>query len=264
VPDTSERETSYREEPEAYRRPKKHKKHAQHGGAWKVAYADFTTAMLALFIVLWVMSQDPTIKQAVQYYFRDPVGFLRSGAAIIPMGKGQSLSVTEDQLQDALIGNMEQEVSHIQEMMKTDEMLQKISDQIVFEVTDEGIRMEMRDAPKFSFFAIGSASVTPELMRFLELLTPEVNRIGYQVVIEGHTDSRQYGNQQNYTNWELSSDRANSVRRAMLAFNMKKENLSEVRAYADTRLLLPKNPLADENRRVSVMLKRPIITRSEE
>jgi len=236
----------------------KHGKHPHHGGAWKVAYADFVTALLALFIVLWVMGQDDKVKEAVQAYFRDPTGYSKVGGVPFSVGKGATISPADGAVKAAAERKMEEDLAKLEEMLEETAELSKFSDQIVFELTDEGIRMEFRDAPKFSFFRIGSAQVSPELEEIFRILTPEVVRMNYPVVIEGHTDDRPYGTK-DYTNWELSADRANAIRRTMLYYGLLKERVSEVRSYASTRLLKPAEPLAEENRRVSILLKSPLV-----
>ncbi len=237
---------------------RKHGKHvAPHGGAWKVAYADFVTALLALFIVLWVLGQDATLKEAVQAYFRDPTGYTKVGGSAFTIGKGATISPAAGAVKEAVERKLEEDINRLQEMLEETEQLQKFSDQIFFELTDEGIRMEFRDAPKFSFFRIGSATVSPELEEIFRVLTPEIIRMDYPVVIEGHTDERPYGNME-YTNWELSADRANAIRRIMLNFGLLPERIAEIRAYASTKLLKPADPFADENRRVSIFLKSPL------
>jgi chemotaxis protein MotB len=239
-------------------RHKKHKKHSAHGGAWKVAYADFVTAMLALFIVLWVMGQDDKVKEAVSAYFRDPAGYMKTGGAPFSVGKGATLSPTAGQVKEAIEKKLEEEISRLQEVLAASEAMQQISDQIVFELTEEGIRMEFRDAPEFSFFKVGSAQVTPQMEELFKVLTPEICKLDYPVAIEGHTDRRPYG-MRDYTNWELSADRANAVRRIMLNNGMPMERMSEVRAYADTKPIKPADPFAVDNRRVSILLKSPLL-----
>lgn len=243
-------------------RRSKHKK-GGHGGAWKVAYADFVTALLALFIVLWVMGQDDKVKEAVSAYFRDPAGYMKSGGAPFTIGKGATLSQTEGQvkeaLEKALEKKLEEDIARMREVLEASDVLKQISDQVIFELTDEGIRMEFRDAPKFSFFKVGSAQVSPELDEIFRILTPEIAKLQYPVAIEGHTDQRPYGMKE-YGNWELSADRGNAIRRVMLKYGMAPERVSEIRAYADTRLLKPSDPYAVENRRVSILLKSPLIS----
>lgn len=238
-------------------RPKR-AKHPPHGGAWKVAYADFVTAMMALFIVLWVMNQSEEIKQSVAGYFKDPIGFNKTGGQIINTGTAPAQPSTIE-LNVSRTDLLEKEISRMKDLISESERLKNVSDQVVFQLTDEGIRLEFRDASKFSFFAVGSAQISAEMKEIIRILTPEVAQLDYGVVIEGHTDRRPYGAEAGYTNWELSADRANGVRRAMLAAGLAAEKMTEVRAYADTRLLDEKDPFALENRRVSILLKSPVI-----
>jgi len=240
-------------EQSAPRRPKP-KKHAAHSGAWKVAYADFVTAMMALFIVLWVLGQDDKVKQAVQSYFRDPVAYYKSGGAVIAVETDTITSTSSVALKEAINREMEEEVERMRDLLSESSALNQILDQIVFQVTDEGIRMEFRDASKFSFFNVGSAQVSPELKEIFRILTPEITNTDRGVVIEGHTDRRPYGTE-SYTNWELSADRANSVRRVMLSDGLQVDKINEVRAYADTRPLNNQDPFDLQNRRVSILLK---------
>ncbi|MDK9699436.1 MAG: OmpA family protein [bacterium] len=238
-------------------RPKKHGGHGGHGGAWKVAYADFVTAMLALFIVLWILSQDEATKEAIQGYFRDPIGFSEAmGAAKLSVVPGQS-PPTAAQVMDHLEKSLNVEVNRLQEMVTQNAELAGIADQIDIQITDEGIRIELRDNTKFNFFEVGSANITRQLRIFIELLTPEIQKLGYPIALEGHTDSRPYGGN-TYTNWELSADRANSLRRTMIQNGLAPNLIREVKAFSDTRLHNTADPIAPENRRVSILLKTPM------
>ena len=224
-----------------------------------MAYADFVTAMLALFIVLWVMGQNDKVKEAVQAYFRDPSGYMKQGGAPFTVGKGATLSLSEGAVKEAIEKKLEEEITRLQEVLFSSEAMRAFSDQVVFELTEEGIRLEFRDAPKFSFFQVGSALVSPQLDEIFRVLTPEIARLTYPVVIEGHTDSRPYG-AKDYTNWELSADRGNAVRRIMIKYGLDTERISEIRAYAETRPIHPADPTAVENRRVSILLKSPFLS----
>jgi len=214
--------------------------------------------MLALFIVLWVMGQNDKVKEAVQAYFRDPSGYMKTGGAPFTIGKGATLSMQEGAVKEAIEKQLEGEIQHLQDILYQSETMRAFADQIIFELTEEGIRMEFRDAPKFSFFQIGSSRISTELDGIFKVLTPEIKRLEYPVAIEGHTDRRPYGSQ-DYSNWELSADRGNAVRRIMLTYGLPIDRISEVRAYADTRLLRPTDPFAIENRRVSILLKSPFL-----
>jgi len=229
-----------------------------HGGSWKVAYADFVTAMLALFIVLWILSQNEEVRQAVDAYFTDPVAFnkemkARGGIMLTPDSTKTmpSMEISKEEL-------IKQEVDKLKETLEENNILSSISDQITVEITGEGILIEIKDAEKFDFFPIGSINMNPELQEVIRTIVPGIIQVNYPVVITGHTDARSYGTEK-YSNWELSADRANAVRREMLADGLPQEMMSEIRSYAATRLKNPADPFAAENRRVSILLKHPFV-----
>jgi len=244
------------------RRKKHHEQHQAHGGSWKVAYADFVTAMLALFIVLWILSQGEDVKEAVSQYFTDPVAYKqlmkqKGNAPTEGEFPARPNSDSAGELQQSA-QNVEKAIEHLKQSVDENLQLKEIRGQVEFLYTDEGILIEVRDAAKFDFFAIGSAQMSSEMVELVRTLTPEVIQINSRVVITGHTDRRQYESGE-YTNWELSADRANSVRRRMIEFGLAPDIISEIRSYADTRLRNPQDPFAPENRRVSILLlKKPI------
>lgn len=227
-----------------------------------MAYADFVTAMLALFIVLWILNQGEDVKKAVSEYFTDPVAYkqLLKQKGNAPT-QGESPARPSSDSADDLQKNaqtVEQEIEHMKQSVAENLQLKEIRGQVEFLYTDEGILIEVRDAAKFDFFAIGSAQMSPEMVELVRTLTPEVIQINSRVVITGHTDRRQYESS-DYSNWELSADRANSVRRRMIEFGLDPDIISEIRSYADTRLRNSQDPFAPENRRVSILLlKKPI------
>jgi chemotaxis protein MotB len=251
--------------------PPKKKKVAHHGGAhggsWKVAYADFVTAMLALFIVLWILGQNEEVKKAVDAYFTDPIAFNKEmkarGTSPIPtFGLSRSPELAppvvkpdEERAKEA--------IEKIKEKLTETPELSKISDQVDFQITPEGILIEVKDTEKFDFFPVGSFSMSKEFSDLLRLLSPEIAILNYPVVITGHTDRRSYGNEK-YTNWELSADRANSVRREMINSGLPPEMITQVRSYADTQLRNPDDPYAPENRRVSILLKHDFLTQTRD
>jgi len=236
---------------------RRHKKHAAHGGAWKVAYADFVTAMMAFFIVMWVLGQEEEVKQAVASYFHDPLGYTNSGGNVVISRTPEPSAGAAVVDVSARLRMLEAEAEQMRDLLAESPALSKILDQIVFDVTDEGIRIEFRDASDYSFFPVGSSQVSPELRETVRLLTPEITNSNFSTVIEGHTDRRPYGNE-DYSNWELSADRANSIRRVMLSYGLPTAKISEVRAYADTRPLNARNAFDLKNRRVSILLKDPL------
>ncbi len=229
-----------------------------HGGAWKVAYADFVTAMMALFIVLWILGQDQSIKDSVAHYFRDPIGFSDKGKNIM---EGNSQLINID-----LKKNVDQRETERQELKEMgDKILSEISadpeyinivGQIKIEITDEGLRIEIVDSANDVFFEIGNANLQPAMINLLKKIGDQLAKLPNKVVIEGHTDARPYhGNNEGYTNFELSTDRANSARRALLTSNLPSDQIEEIRGYADRRLRDKKDPYNLVNRRISIIVK---------
>jgi len=231
-----------------------------HGGSWKVAYADFVTAMLALFIVLWILGQNEQVKEAVDAYFTDPTAFkaevkARGGKWIVGDTTKVGITPMPAPDKDELI---KEEVEKIKEDIAENDFLHSISDQVKIEITAEGILIEIKDAEKFDFFPVGSTNVSPELKEVIKIITPSILQMKYPVVISGHSDARSYGSEK-YTNWELSADRANAVRRELLNNGLPPEMITEIRSYADTRLKNPQDPFSAENRRVSILLKHAFV-----
>lgn len=243
---------------------KKHGHGGHHGGSWKVAYADFVTAMMALFIVLWIMSQSQSIRLAVAQYFKDP-GILTGSSSLMETsgitgdlptpGLSQELQTpppvpAEIDLEKA---RLEQVRKHIEAIIVQLPELKALQDQIRLLVTDEGLRIELMEKEDSLFFDIGSAVPKPQIRKLLEIIAQELGKVPNRVAVEGHTDSRPYGGQ-HYTNWELSVDRANAARRLMLETGLRPDQLYEVRGYADQMLINPENPYDFRNRRVSIIV----------
>ncbi|MBM3324081.1 MAG: chemotaxis protein MotB [Calditrichaeota bacterium] len=233
-----------------------HGKH--HGGAWKVAYADFTTSMLALFIVLWILAQSEEVRQGVSGYFRDPAAIGKAGAGLLK-GKGPALMPTQTHSKSKAIPSedplqeLERQASSLKTAIETTPELTELSEQIQIEVTGEGVRVEMLDAED-RFFKRGSAELTQSLRRALELLGRKFSEWPSQIVIEGHTDNVPYAQDSPLSNWELSTERANRARRVLVSAGLPEERIFAVRGYADRRLRVPQNPMDARNRRISILL----------
>jgi len=217
-----------------------------HGGAWKVAYADFVTAMMALFIVLWLMNSSKQIQIAVGGYFKDPSGNSKL-AGSNQSGTGDSVDLTKDnmsQLKDAL------EYS-VRQVAKFDQF----KDQIEMTVTAEGLRIELLESATGTFFDSGSVGPNENGKDLLVRLAQELGKLPNKVSIEGHTDSKPFNGRADYGNWELSSDRANAARRLMQQSGLRVDQVTQVRGYADQRLRKPGEPLDPSNRRISVIVQ---------
>ena len=219
------------------------------GGAWKVAYADFVTAMMALFIVLWLMGSSEKIKKAVAGYFNDPKGTgSLLGTMVSGTGTGVSISqVSTDELQK-LKNKLEEEI-------KARKELEKLSKQIEITITPEGLRIELIEGRDGTFFQSGSAKLSDSGQQLLALLGKELTTLPNSLLIEGHTDATPYSSDNSYSNWDLSADRANSARRILQQDGVRKDQVTQVRGYADQMLHDKNNPTDPSNRRISILVK---------
>jgi chemotaxis protein MotB len=218
-----------------------------HGGAWKVAYADFVTAMMALFIVLWLLSSSSKKEQlAISGYFKDPSG---TGNKI-----GTSLTATGENLQISK-QDMSKLKEEIQKSIQKMNDLDKLKKNIEMTVTAEGLRIELLESDKGTFFDSGSATLNQSGQELLTLLAAELEKVPNHLSIEGHTDAKPFTGKGNYGNWELSADRANAARRLMQQAGLRPDQVSQVRGFADQRLRNLKDSLDPANRRVSIIVQ---------
>jgi len=247
-----------------------------HGGAWKVAYADFVTAMMALFMVLWIVGQSSkTTKEAIADYFRKPGVFTTTGAGgqkVAPLvpdlaasGDGGTLSLPSQAIspQEALTEvlrlqqkaqeqTLKQVGEHLLARLATMPELQRLKDQVTIEITEDGLRIELLDKEGSSFFEVGSAQFKSETVPVLRAIASEISTLPNPVVIEGHTDSRPFTTSSSRSNWELSTDRAHSARRLIEHMHVRAEQIAQVRGYADRKLRYPDQPYDVRNRRISI------------
>ena len=217
-----------------------------HGGAWKVAYADFVTAMMALFIVLWLMNTSDHVRKAVAGYFNDPMGRSRD-TGTDRSGTDENLPVTRD--------NIDQLKQRLEDSIRKMNDLKSISNQIEITVTPEGLRIELLESKNGTFFDSGSSTLNANGNELLGMLAKQLSSVPNQLSIEGHTDSQPFSSNSGYTNWELSTDRANAARRVMQSDGLRHNQISQVRGYADQRLRVPSNPLDPSNRRISLIVQ---------
>jgi chemotaxis protein MotB len=235
-----------------------------HGGAWKVAYADFVTTMMALFIVLWIVGQNQEARAAIAQYFRDPGAFKegrapsinKDGAGILPGqpvpgqgGAGENDQSKEDR-------SLREAGERFQQAMVDMDLPQTLRDQIRIEVTPEGLRIEMVERDGSPFFRVGSATILPEMKPILEHLATVVDQLPNKITVEGHTDSRQYNVTRGYSNWELSTDRTNAARKVMEAAGLTPGRIDRLVGHADRVLLVPEDPMDASNRRITIMVRR--------
>ena len=243
-----------------------------HGGAWKVAYADFVTAMMALFIVLWIVANNVTVRASVADYFRDPGAMSKTSSGVmngvnsmkpfsdaqptppvVPPNQPPQPTGTASPPQQAEMEKFRQEGDRLMQMIAAIPDLTKFKDQIEIKITKDGLRIELIEQAEGLFFDIGSARLKPDAMQLLRLIASRIGTFQNDVVIEGHTDSRPY-TRGGYNNWDLSTDRANSARRVIEEGGIRERQITSVNGYADRRLKNPDKPLDYANRRVTILV----------
>jgi chemotaxis protein MotB len=217
-----------------------------HGGAWKVAYADFVTAMMALFIVLWLMNSSKKIQEAVGGYFRDPMGTSKAAGNSL-VGLEESLSLVRE--------NMPQLKEQLQKSMQQLSNFDNLKSQIEMTVTAEGLRIELLESQTGVFFDSGSAEPNNNGREMLVMLTQQLKELPNKISLEGHTDAKPYVGKSHYGNWELSADRANAARRIMQENGLRADQVSQVRGYADQKPRKPEDTLDPSNRRISLIVQ---------
>ncbi len=262
------------------KRIKKAAGHGHHGGAWKVAYADFVTAMMAFFMLLWLMgSTTEQQKRAISDFFEYPSTINASGGAsesFLEMGdtvpdadegvgdnaksqeEAQSVQVQEQtleqmQAEEELLG-MEYLMDTMREAIESNEILKQFKDQLLIDITNEGLRIQIVDKENRPMFERGSAKMQPYAQAILQEIVKIIRDVPNRVSIAGHTDAHEYANIRGYTNWELSADRANTARRALLAAGMSPDKLARVVGLASSVLYDNKDPFNPINRRMSITI----------
>jgi chemotaxis protein MotB len=230
-----------------------------HGGAWKVAYADFVTAMMALFIVLWVMSQDQSVIQGVTTYFKDPAAKkVRVGNPAADGSNRQDSDHSKGskewkELQKEQLKGMGDLIQ--QELSRSPEF-KELADQIKFEIVNEGLRTELVESADDIFFGIGASMLKERAQGLLKRIGSHLARLPNKLVVEGHTDSRPFvSGVRGYSNFELSAERANVARRTLIDSGVEEKVIDEVRGYADRRLREATDPFSYINRRISIIVK---------
>ncbi|WP_228141565.1 flagellar motor protein MotB [Marinobacter sp. X15-166B] len=246
---------------------------ARHGGAWKVAFADFATAMMAFFLVLWLTATaSPEQINAVEGYFKDPIGFTDGGSAN-PIDLGGSVSVVdsplieagdhkvrlEDERIEALAESLEQRqmeelLQRLQEQIEQSPTLHEFKDQLLIDITDEGLRIQIVDRSKRPMFASGRAQLKYYSQDILFELAKPLSAVPNKLSITGHTDSTPFRGRPGYTNWELSADRANTARRALVAGGVAQGQVARVVGLSDSVLFDRNNPEAPVNRRIAIIV----------
>jgi chemotaxis protein MotB len=249
---------------------KKGHAHGGHGGAWKVAFADFVTALMALFMVLWLVAQSPQTKSAVGAYFRDPLGIESGGNTEINTGPntggagffgGGNTAVAVDTSFSAGNGAEQRPTKELPELSNARSRLTQAllalhmdswARHVELTAVEEGLRIEIQDGDGLNLFAPGSAKIDPGAKPTLLAIANELSALPNPVVFEGHTDATPAPGRT--SNWELSTDRAQAARRFLVENGVRAEQVLEVRGYADRRPKLWHKPDDPRNRRISILV----------
>ncbi len=231
---------------------------AHHGGAWKVAFADFMTAMFALFLVLWLVNQSSDVKSAIAGYFQDPLGRSDEFGSSITPGEGSQAAIVRPLKPADVVDRRRNRLQVMADRMENDVQsmpeLQAVADKIQIRVTDEGLEIQLLEDSLGVFFESGNALPSMRGRQILALLGHELSGLPNPVLIAGYTDSRGYHRADGYSNWELSADRANTTRRILNINGVHDERFSQIRGFADNDLKDPGHPFAADNRRVTITM----------
>jgi len=201
---------------------------------------------MALFIVLWLLSSSAEVKKAVGGYFRDPTGrSAQNGTG--QSGSSENIGIGKDDM-----GKLKEK---LEAAIKQAPEVGKLKDQVQMSVTGEGLRIELLESTANSFFETGNAQPTSSGEEMLQLLAAQLGKLPNRISVEGHTDASPYVSATGYSNWELSSDRANAARKLIQQSGVRADQVDDVRGFADQRLRKPNDPTSPSNRRVSIVVK---------
>lgn len=235
---------------------KKGHAHGHHGGAWKVAFADFMTAMFAMFLVLWLVNQSSDVKAAVAGYFQDPLGRADEfGSSIVP-GEGAQAQVARPlDMRDVVDLSMDRMQTMAQRLMSAVEnvpALDGLEKYVSVKLTDEGLEIQLLEDSLGVFFNSGSPDPSLRGRQILALIGHELGALPNPIRVQGYTDARPYTGRAGYGNWELSADRANAARRILTRNGIDDAQILEIRGHADRELHDPSDPFAASNRRITI------------
>ena len=257
-----------------------------HGGAWKIAFADFATAMMAFFMLLWLMSSaTPEQKKLISGYFQDPVGFSESASPyVIDLGGTPTPApdkTLNPEVKDQLEAGPEQDVGkeaevnpaqaeslaeqvererlelllqELQNKVEENPQLKQFKDQILFEITQDGLRIQIMDAENRPMFASGSANLEPYFEDILLAMSDTIKAVPNKISVSGHTDAKPFVGRGDFGNWELSANRANAARRALVFGGYPDDQVARVVGYASSALFDREKPLNPVNRRIDIIV----------
>jgi len=241
---------------------------AHHGGSWKIAYADFMTAMFAFFLVMWLLSSSsPKQRSGIAEHFKMPlIQALKGGPAInnspsvIP-GGGDPASIREEVKmpesddEDQDVNRLDQMKTQLDQMIESTPLLKQFRPQLLIDITAEGLRVQIVDSSNRPMFDRSSAEVAPYMRTILREIGPVINAQPNKITLSGHTDATTYAQGgKSYSNWELSADRANASRRELVAGGLQESKVLRVMGVASSMHLDQDDPLAPVNRRISIVV----------
>lgn len=245
---------------------------AHHGGSWKVAYADFVTAMMAFFLLLWLLSStDQETLTGIADYFNSPSAINAAGGAstsMIDLGsnidsskgdgdrnrESNSFEYYSDAFQRMETEKLTELKTQLENAITSSPTLSQFKDQVLINITDDGLQIQIIDKQKRPMFDSGSAVLKNYAKEILDKIAPILNEIPNKLSISGHTDARRYFRSDGYSNWELSSDRANAARRELVKAGTPISKIARVEGLASKFLLNKKDPFAPANRRISILV----------
>lgn len=250
---------------------KSHKhRHRHHGGSWKIAYADFVTAMMAFFLLMWLLaSLNKAQKEGLAEYFKQPLKIALIGGDSIGArketihGGGKDFKKKDGQVQASNQAQKQQELQQLEQLkgdimstISSDPALADLKNQLLIDIVSEGLRIQLIDNKNKPMFPIGSDEMDPSIAQALDKIAKIVNKVPNKISIQGHTDAHPYHNPEDLTqsNWELSTQRANTARRALIKAGMPEDKIVRIIGYASTVLLDKKNPLNPGNRRITIIV----------
>lgn len=264
------------EKPVIIKRVKKVKGHGHHGGAWKIAYADFVTAMMAFFLLMWLLTvATEEQRRGISDYFENPLRVSMTGGEGVgeqtrPLpGGGEDLSLSDGEVRwgdplphDAEEALREQEQLQLESLedairraIESSPSLSQFSEQLLIDITDEGLRVQIVDQENRPMFELGSARLQPYAAEILGELAGLLNEVGNRVSITGHTDAAPFaGGEGGYSNWELSNDRANAARRQLIAAGLNPDKVLRIVGLASTVPLDEDDVFSPINRRISILV----------
>jgi chemotaxis protein MotB len=230
-----------------------------HGGAWKVAYADFVTAMMALFLVLWLTSQDQRIREAVQRAFRNPFSSItKDSTGIIPSKESQAVKSHEGNFDSASAIELAMLRRLNEDLMKAIQNNPDLesSDTVKLDLIPDGMRISIFDRGRKPTFEANSPKLTPYGSWVLSTLAWQIERYpSFLVELEGHTERGHPQAREDYGDWELTADRALVARRKLVQHGVQADQIREVHGFADTLPMANTAPEDETNRRVAVLLR---------